>query len=122
MELQPLVSSEDMHKTLDFFYSKNAFHWELFEGEKKSMRTVLGKALDSSSQCRYWIVKNDQGNVIAAGGIEAHPEKGGFYLGWFDDNPNANSFYQSIGYRKVGHIPEFFEDKSGKVIYYKKIE
>ena len=37
-----------------------------------------------------------------------------------EDN-RAQYFYEKIGYKKIGIIPEYFEDKVNKVIYYKKL-
>lgn len=37
-----------------------------------------------------------------------------------EDNA-AQTFYEKVGYKKAGFIPEYFEDRVAKVIYYKKL-
>ncbi|MDP2860094.1 MAG: GNAT family N-acetyltransferase [bacterium] len=37
-----------------------------------------------------------------------------------EDN-KAQTFYEKVGYKRVGFIPEYFEDKIAKIIYYKKL-
>lgn len=37
-----------------------------------------------------------------------------------DDNP-ANGFYRKLGYEKVGYISSYYDVKTGKVIYWKKL-
>jgi ribosomal protein S18 acetylase RimI-like enzyme len=34
---------------------------------------------------------------------------------------SAQAFYEKCGYTKVGQIPEYFEDHTGKIIYFKKL-
>lgn len=157
LKLKQLTKKRDAERIIKFLIGPNAFHWELSEGERKSIRERVTHAISATKQNRYWFYENEEGEIIGAGGVERLQDTtGGFFLGWFAVHKNyrrqglgrnivkkvekyvrslkgrfmtidtgvdneANLFYQKIGYKKVGLIPEYFEDKVGKLIYYKKL-
>ena len=51
----------------------------------------------------------------------ARAQKGRFITIDTGEDNQAQIFYEKVGYKRVGFIPEYFEDKVGKIIYYKKL-
>ncbi len=157
MTPQLLKDSDEAEKVIQFLCGSYAFHWQMTDADKVSIRKRVMNSLDVTKDTTYWYLKNSEGEVVGAGALAVIDDTNdGYYLGWFavhakhrkqglgrtiievieqsarakggrfitidtGDNNLAVSFYEKMGYEKVGFIPNYYSEGVSKIVLYKKL-
>jgi ribosomal protein S18 acetylase RimI-like enzyme len=116
IELLPVKNKKDAERVIDFLYSPNAFHWDLSQGERDSIKArILLASKGLAITPAYWFYKNQKEEVVGTGGIEKLPDTNkGYFLGWFAIHKNYRK--QGLGKKLVQRVEDYAFSLRGRFI------
>lgn len=113
-KIRAVKSEEEAKEVVDFLMSKAAFGLEMNDFRRKAREEAVFGSLKEEHR-RYWYIKNDEGEVVAAIGVAENERKtGGYYLDYFAVHKDCRR--QGLGSRLLQKAEEFVRSCQGRFI------